>query len=493
MSFLRSLYLQLVKIGHSLKDDEDAIAGASNVESTPKIFQLNVDCLNEIFEYLCVKDLHSFGQTCKRMNKVAGEYFKQNHLVAKNYFKKHGIYTEYRHGTSVTSRRILYNYSKPIEISGFKKFIPRLVHGLVLSPTRCHNDPDAQKFIKSHIDEFESIKHFSFVHTDISNRNIKCFKKLWPQLECLHFELVNINGDLYDIILKYCRKNLRQLYVYHSELGSRKFVKFGKFKWLLQKYPKLECLHLVPTDFCRLEELREFFIRNPNLRKFSTRAIFFWDHGDIFLNSNIKLDILEITDFWLHEGYSSSATTTSKTLVELLNRLHAQGFYKRLYVYMAIRDDELANKLALIEGLEFVYVREFYKTYNLHHLVNLKELMIQDEFEDADAEILAYNLTRLERLCIYGLSSFDDIMPFIRQSLKLRKILFIPDKFRLVLNLVMLNEERAKLDGAQKIIIYVRDDCFLATKWATKNGDTNLNFIEMRKSDSIEWNPLLPR
>lgn len=76
MNFLKSLYSPFVRIRRSQnmqkmynsdneERNEDAVAGPSNVESSPKLFQLNNDCFDEIFEYLCVEDLHSFGQTCK--------------------------------------------------------------------------------------------------------------------------------------------------------------------------------------------------------------------------------------------------------------------------------------------------------------------------------------------------------------------------------------------------------------------------------------------
>lgn len=34
------------------------------------IFALNIDCFEEIFDYLSLKDVHSFGQTCKALQKV---------------------------------------------------------------------------------------------------------------------------------------------------------------------------------------------------------------------------------------------------------------------------------------------------------------------------------------------------------------------------------------------------------------------------------------
>lgn len=54
------------------------------------------------------------------------------------------------------------------------------------------------------------------------------------------------------------------------------------------------------------------------------------------------------------------------------------------------------------------------------------------------------------------------------------------------LKLITLNNERKKLAEAQKLIIYISDHVFLATKWATNNDDTNFSLIEMRRADSYK-------
>lgn len=211
-----------------------------------------------------------------------------------------------------------------------------------------------------------------------------------------------------------------------------------------------------------------------------------WDNSSIFLNSNIKLDVLE-----LKEGYSEECSSykkqTLETLLEFLNQLHEQGFYKRLHIFR-IGNSKLRTGLALIRGLELLSICHFEEKYNLDQLTNLKELMIRHP-KVKDMEILANSLKNIEHLCIYGKNT-DDVMPFIRRSWKLNKI-----KLRSLfqrtapLNLAMLNEERAKLFGARKITIYVDHNMFLATKWTTRNGDTNLSFIEMKRSSSIKWKP----
>ena len=50
--------------------NEIAVAAPVNVqneEPTPAIFKLNAICCDDLFEWLSLEDLHSLGQTCKRM------------------------------------------------------------------------------------------------------------------------------------------------------------------------------------------------------------------------------------------------------------------------------------------------------------------------------------------------------------------------------------------------------------------------------------------
>ncbi|XP_031633806.1 uncharacterized protein LOC116347373 [Contarinia nasturtii] len=439
----------------------------NSVESPPKIFNLTIDCFDEIFEYLNMKDLHSFGQTCKRMNKVAGEYFKQNHSSAEKFCAKDGIHTVYSDKDGVINERI--------QTSGFNNFMPCISH--------YHRDLGPLKYIKSHISEFESTKHIYLVELEITNGRIEHFKQLLPQLEIVQHRGCTLHGDFYDLILKYC-KNLREIYIQNSAAGNRIN---GKLNWLLQEYPKLERFELMPRDSYQFEELRNFFVRNPNVQRFSTTAGFLWKNGDIFLNSNAKLDILELKGFYFSTWFSSVGNQTSKISLELLNQLHEQGFYKRLYIYVDVVDEFDSTLFASLKGLELLCIRWFDESYNLAQLTNLRELIILDRSKAKDMEILANGLIKLERLYI-DLASFDDIMPFIRRSPKLNKIKFLPRNKGVILNLTLLNIERAKLVGARKIIIYTRDDVFLATKWTTRNGDTNLSFIEMIRSDSLEWN-----
>lgn len=170
-----------------------------------------------------------------------------------------------------------------------------------------------------------------------------------------------------------------------------------------------------------------------------------------------------------------------QTFCNLLNQLHERGFYRRLHLNIIGPNQEYGKEFASLQALESLSIWHFNEHCDLYRLVNLKQLTMYDGFNAIDMEILAKNLVKLRQISINN-ATFDDILPFIQHSSKLNKIhaTFTED----ILDLQRLNEERMKLIGGQKIMIYVPDDIFLATKWNTKHGDTNLNCIEMRRSTS---------
>lgn len=104
-----------------------------------------------------------------------------------------------------------------------------------------------------------------------------------------------------------------------------------------------------------------------------------------------------------------------------------------------------------------------------------------DEDEPMDLDILM----NVERLHLFRKSL--DILRIIQQIKNLRKIKILGFRSAEILELNVLNREREKLADARKVTIYVPDAVYLATKWATKNGTTNFNLIEMKRSNSYEW------
>lgn len=73
----------------------------------PHIFQLNIDCLHEIFDLLSLHELIAIGKTCKLMQRAAGEFFRSKYIA-----------------TKITYDNFYYNPYR--EISIFAEYIPRI-------------------------------------------------------------------------------------------------------------------------------------------------------------------------------------------------------------------------------------------------------------------------------------------------------------------------------------------------------------------------------
>lgn len=54
-----------------------------------------------------------------------------------------------------------------------------------------------------------------------------------------------------------------------------------------------------------------------------------------------------------------------------------------------------------------------------------------------------------------------------------------------VIDLTALNEERSKLNGATKVIIYVEERIFLATKFAKANIE--LSLVMLKRAKAVKW------
>lgn len=556
--------------------NEGTAAGSTNEESQPKIFKLDIDCFDEIFEYLSMKELHALGQTCKTMQRVTGVYFKENYSAAEKFCHKDGIYTVHSSREGAVNERIY--------TSGFNQYMPCISH--------YHDGLGPLEYLQSHIDEFEATNHIYMVELNMNKQRIKFIEKLLPTIEIVQIRNCWITEDFYELILKHCN-SLKRIYLQNSDVVPR--------GWLMQHYPMLEHLELMRS----VHGLSGFFERNPHVQRFSTNAGFLWNNQDELLKSNTKLDTLDIKEQFFYDFEESGSI---KSIWDLLRQLHRQGFYKRLFLYTDYVDQNLSNKLTAVPGLETLCIRWFQKSFSIPLLSGLKELIILDGLGVTDAEVLANGLVKLERLYV-DRSTIEAIVPFIRQSTKLNKIKMLlkdPDEREIyaygvynidsenddddsyseysyddddsipqsdaseishvnendvnniihldgndadapvvevpiqhiiehrnennlvgndvaevevpieneieqknenenqnheenkakdgkpnnwkILNLIALNKKREKLPNARKIILYVRDDVFLVTKWATRNGDINLNLIEMKRSDSLEWN-----
>lgn len=468
------------------------VAPANNQEPTP-IFKLTVDCCDEIFDYLSLVDLHSFGQTCKAMQNVSGEYFKQNYAYAENVLEDDGTYIV---GDEVGVAPYQPSYAPPdddevhISTTNFVPFITYI--------SKYWDYHGSLEYIESHANKFTSVNHLYMVGFNFEQHRAEIVQNILGKVETVQLRICQGYGDLYEQLLKFCGK-VKRLYIQRSDLGEFErdpdLNYTDRNRWLQRNYSTLEHLEIIPEHSLELRELSEFFQYNPNVRSFSSSIQCIWANRNALLKSDIQLDTLEVKIFDYYFRNTDNTTFHFEEIVaqlrQFFDELFARGSYKRLFLYLSDVDKQTSKFVVTLKGLEKLCIREIDQIFDLPQLINLKELAIFDGVKTADMEILADSYTNLQRLHICN-ASIDDILPFIHRSPTLNKIkVFAKDAAHFndgILSLKRLNEDRGKLLGARKVTVFVPDNIFLKTKWATENGNINLNLIELKRVDSIEWN-----
>lgn len=445
-------------------------ADSPNVQMA-EIFKLNEDCLDKLCDYLSLRDIHSFGQTCKDMQQHTGEYFQRNYGAGQNECMRNGVCTTYL-DRELTKRK------KYAQIPGFNRFITNFSCSLI----GLHF-----YYIKKHYTEFPSINHFYIQHSYLSfHRVVKgMYGHMVKKAEIVQLRNCTIDMNLYFVILDCC-KRLKRLHVQYSQLGIQKsddeFIAGSsslKYPWLLETYPFLEHLELMPRYEFKVDELIRFFELNPSVRSFSTSSPCIWSNRQDFIASNIKLDTFEIK-FYYNESHPDITS-----LCDLLNQLYERGCYKRLNFYF--HDHKNINDFKPVfslYSLEKLFIERFDKSYDFHRLNNLKELVLVKDFASDDMEMLANCLVNLERLDIPNATS-EHIIPFMRHTVKLMYVKLGINAG--ILKLRKFNEQRAKLINARGVTIFVPDNVFLNMKWTYNYGEMQLNLVNVRRETSHDW------
>lgn len=412
---------------------------------TAAILKLDIDCFEELFEYLPLEDLVRIGKTCKRLQRVAGYFYQQNYFgIAHILYAM--AYPDLRCYTTIDNLNHFVPFIRDIYISSNK-----LEHGLDILQ-------DFQQLTQIHLSkpDWDRLKKMSTTNA-----------------ETLYLNRCDFN--IPEFIDRFPK--LRRLYVKDCDFENKSL---GRFCWLIRKYPTLEYLAL---DYFYDEGIEltiaPILILNPNIRMFHTKANILTKVGDLILSTNIKLDILSLRIHWIH-------LRADESIFDLLHQLYKRGFYKKLHLegvdsqYPPFYQNML-KQLAILQGLVkmsgFAVRRSFTIFKNLEdlHIEYIKEIK-----SIVDCEILAKELINLKRLYFFEVS-FDAITEFIRRSVKVHsiKMEYITagthfNKDTQVIDILTLNRERKKLPNAHKITLYVEKEIYVATKWAFAEIDVGM-------------------
>lgn len=425
------------------------------VELSSAIFKLNVDCFHEVFDWLSLKDLTAVGKTCKRLKRIAGHFIQSNYSAKSARGKNDGIYM------SSLQSNIFSQYIQKISISGDRLEAYRFV-GLNCAGVK-------------HIRVYGSLPDGGFEH----------IKKILQGVEVLEMNECIVKGEFHRDYLNYC-PNLKSLNITRSGRIRDKSISIGTGnEWLLRKYPKLEHFELIEFYKLKMNELQIFFEQNPNVRTFSTDSRGLWENRHSILGTNIKLDTLVID---MHESKLFDSNDQPISMVDsvyyLLNELYDQGFYKHLHFYLLFVNQKHINQLCFLRGIEMLN-GDIDRIDRIMPEVKVLAVWCGDEVMNLES-IPSY-LPNLERISMWKVSTHT-VATLIQIAPQLRQIRFgtLKDltQFR-NMDLVALNKQRGKTLGARKVIIYLKEDIYLAMKWTRKSID--FNFIELRRYESNEW------
>lgn len=207
----------------------------------------------------------------------------------------------------------------------------------------------------------------------------------------------------------------------------------------------------------------------------------FWPNRLQFLNSTVKLDLLEIE--------YSGRTRIDDLFLEFLNQLYENKFYKRLH--LKFHDKQHKIQKATLHGLQ-QFSTDFERITNtniffLPFMSNLKQLHIEGLHKQRQNIVsIVKSLVKLEQVLL-SKASFEDIWLFTRYSPNLIKLkidmIFDQNQFNHgAFNLHNLNEEREKLQGARKLTIYLPDYIFVTAK---EDGLIDLSLVELKRTNSF--------
>lgn len=426
----------------------------NNGHDRPQIFKLDVDCVQEMFDWLSIKDISAVSETCTRMQRIAKDYYETN-LAA--------VELEYCYGGF---RKSFTDISQSNTTNGFKEFTQKLMISYGV-------DDEGFRSIGQHC---KSLKQINFYVVLLNDTKIGYIKAILSKIETVYIG-GRFNKDFYANFLQFCPR-LKHLRINY---GYSKMLLGTSNQWLLRSYPTLQHLELLIMKL-KVPELGIFLERNPSLQILSMNYDAFLININSMLQSKIKLEVLVIY---------INFRRNFDLMCHHLKQLYGRGFYQRLHIKAMCIDQDGINRFSSLNELEKLYLCTTTVTsrLNLNLLTNLNEFGFDGHFGHLETPPIdfistAKILVNLERLYFRDTNT-EMIEPFIEYSAKLKAIKIHCIKGGNFIALSAWNKKREQLIGARKVRIYLNDEEFVATKW--NNKITDFKLIEVKRAESYDW------
>lgn len=420
----------------------------------PALFMLNIDCFANILDYLSLIDLANVASTCKLLLKVAGYIFQLHYPFAHAIIDDDGMHLE----NHLEMKQYIYIFSEYIQCITFSNV---MIDGT--SQTQWHR--------------FKSVKRVNFYYTRFNVNNFNLVKNILQNVETVELSDCSFGGNIFERFLDLCKYLKKLIITINYDYNA---------SWLHQKYPRLEYVSIVPIVYIRREinEFTGFFNRNPNVRKFFTSSKFLLDNKSFIAQA--KFDDLKI----------SIDDLNFDTFNNIINELYANGVYKRFHVtfFECFKIDQpFIDQLLSIKALVGLTLPANIIDLDLNSFVNLEVLRFDCNISKIiNMTQLAQNLTNLREIS-FKKASIEDILPFVYQLPKLRKIAVekLID-FRRGINLLALNEKRKKLFEiaihVSKVIIYIPETAYLLTR--SRSITMSQKLVEIQRYDLYDFTPI---
>ena len=381
------------------------------------------DCINKLLDYLSIDDLHSLGQTCKRVQESVGHFY-QLRLSEHNF----------RHDCKYFGLR---KYAKVLIASG--------------------------KLRKVQWNQFVSVKRACFWLNHFADmRNMP--KDMMSKIEHVAFDTA-FKYKKYDQFFKEFCAQVKRLEIWDSNEND---------DWFTRNYPSLE--HFAWYQSEKTNWLKRFFELNPAIRSFSTIASFCIANksalkrlklDDLYIFGSIEQAVCDRLNA-LHGGsvYKQLFITTD-AYQDNINRLASLKSLVGLAMFDIIEEIDL-SPLVHLKVLSFKTPPE-----NIENIKNKTEL--------------AQSLEQLEEVRFWIAHVNDIAPFIHKSTKLKKVIVDKPllDENEAI-DLIAMNSEREKLlthsRDVSKVTIYIAEPNYLATKW--KTTETNLNLIEIQRRTS---------
>ncbi|XP_031617054.1 uncharacterized protein LOC116336955 [Contarinia nasturtii] len=321
------------KLNHAKKQNGDS-------NSSTTILELNEHCFQEIFDWLSVNDLHSFGKTCTKLQKLAGCHFQQNYPTQSVQFCELCSVLQKFDGFEKYSKNITITICKECERNSINK-----------------NRDEQYQYINAQCNQ--SLKRIKFERCTLTACALDNIRTALNSVEELRISSCTAVDDLHECLLKHC-PNLKILFIDNTLFSIN-------WKWLHQTYPMLVHLQLIRMprrNYEPMDLVLQFLEKNPNIRKLTVGMSYLEECVESLMETNIQLDELTIKEY----------SQKNEIPTSLINQLYERGFYKKINL--------LARDVVNVTDWEWnIYgLGKFYAQISTQpnsdysNLVNIKEL-----------------------------------------------------------------------------------------------------------------------